>query len=197
MRLPRDLARYIDIMFRPGSATRKLMELDDGFVFYYKATIVPVILFLLLSFILSGYAVGFFQLVSYAAFLWIVVPIVIIIQAAIMHFVCNFALKEFKRGYYETMAASIYAAIPIIFISWLLPISLLGPALFVISLIWSFLVLVIALSNLQRISRLNAVLAVFLTYAFEIIVATLLSMLLVLGVFGILSGLLGFAGLHV
>lgn len=189
----KDLSRAINVMLRPGSNTRRMMDLEEGFSFYYKVSIVPIALFTLLLLIFGSGVASFFEAVSFAAFFWILVPLYIIVQSAIIHFVCNFALKEFKRGYYETMASSIYGAVVFVFFSCLMAIPTIGPLAFAIALLWGFLTFIVALSNLQKVSRLSALIAVIVTYIFELVVTIVIAIMLMFGVFAMFSNMLGIA----
>ena len=188
----KDLSRSFGIMVRPGSSTKRMMDLEEGFSFYYKVSILPIVLFLFFSLVFGYGTAAFFEVTSFALFFWILVPLYIIVQSAIIHFVCNFALKEFKRGYYETMAASIYGAIPFMLFSCLMAVPAIGPLAFVVALLWGFFTFIVALSNLQRVSRLSALIAVIVTYVFESIISIVVVIMLALGFFAMFSNMLGF-----
>jgi hypothetical protein len=187
----KDLSRAANVMLRPGSSTRRMMDLEEGFSFYYKVSIVPIVLFAFFLLIFGSGIAAFFETVSFVSFFWIIVPLYIIIQSAIIHFVCNFALKEFKRGYYETMAASIYGAVVFMLSSCLMANPAFGPLAFLIALLWGFFTFIVALSNLQKVSRLSALIAVVITYVFESVITVVIMMMLTFGLFAMFSNMLG------
>ncbi len=186
----KDIYHALDVMLKPTATTKRMMDIESGFAFYYKVSVLSLVLFVVTSLIFN-YSGAVFAVIAFAALYWIMVPLYIIIQSAIFQFVCNFVLKEFKRGYDETMAAFVYSMIPLLMLAWLSSVPAIGALAVAIGLVWALFILIIALSNLQRVSRLSAFVAIILTLIVEFVLFGLLAVVFALGVFGVFSGMLG------
>ena len=155
----------LDAILHPWETTKKSMDVGEAYMFYYKATVVPLVVYILLSLLLFGVAapalsaypflsnfVGFGwagAIIIPIVVLWILVPILIFIQAAVLHIVGAFITKQFKQGFDKTLNASMYSKLPSALFGYLWAVPLAVPLLLIFG-IWDFIVSLIALANQQK-----------------------------------------------
>ncbi len=218
-----DLQKAMNIMQNPGKATMKGMKPADAFAYYYKLTIVPLILYILIAVAFTAvFGNAFGQAFNYAVtritsivsptsvqllptntqlasaiasafgvyadvaypiiFLWVLLPIAIVIFSVFYQGVGAFfgtASKKFDA----TLAAVIYGVSPLVLFYWLLTIAFVGPSIYAIVLIWGLVVMIAALANQHRTTRLRAFVTMvlstlFLLIAISIVVGLIVSLAL-------------------
>ncbi len=167
-----DFKHAINVMVHPDKETKSYTwKTGRGAIGrYYKVMLIPMILQIIFALILGNFVGGIFRSVlgtmvgstfttitAYTAYVAgfilvtyiILIPLGLVIAAGIMHLIGR-GLKLFKNKSYDaTLGAMVYGIMPAIVLSWIPYISLLG-------CLWSIAVMVIAISNLQKISRAAA-----------------------------------------
>ena len=162
-----------NVVFRPGENTSRKMSTGDAFALYYKFSVIPVVLFIILLYAALSIALAIFSkmpvigstltligdigilgIIAFAIlWFWVFVPIGILIQAALYQLVGGMLLGKFKGGYSGTVTACVYAAFPGLMIAWLSLIPVLGGLLSFIFGIYSVYILVTALANQHKTTR--------------------------------------------
>ncbi|MGC8662733.1 MAG: YIP1 family protein [Candidatus Micrarchaeia archaeon] len=173
------LKEGFDIIMHPTNASYKNRDIKEMLIFYYMLSIVPLIIFVAISFAemnINGLLIGI-------ASILVISPIGFFISALLYH-AFGKLFKFFKKSYQDTFAATIYGSIPSIIFVWLSATQITSYLLIIFG-IWSFIVTVFALANKQNTTPLKAF-AVILTTIIVIIIimfAILIPTLLELGVF--------------
>lgn len=178
-----DIKRGIDSVFHPDRNTKTGMSLGRALSFYYEFSILPFITFVIVASLMLYLNAAVFNTVPFLSMLygstlgvvavaiaavllfWILVPIGFLINAAIYQVVGKYFLKVWKGDYSKTFMATMFGSLPIILFYWLMPIPILGAIAIAVFAIWSFVVLIIALSNAQKVSRLQSVGVVLISAA--------------------------------
>ena len=165
-----------NIFSKPGSITGRKQSIGESLAFYYKVSIIPLLLFMFFSYIFffnsPVYAYNYpifaiinvpYLVVIWAILLiWVIIPVSIFINAFLYQLIGNHFLKIWNGSYEKTFAAAMFGEIPAVALIWLMPIPVAN-IIFVLAALWGFGVLVVALSEQQKISRLRALGAVVIT----------------------------------
>lgn len=187
-----DLKKAIDIIMHPGKSTAKKMKIVDSYKLYYKVSVVPAIIFVILATLATSVIASLFASIGISAgvataalvllglvFLWILAPIELLIDAAILHLFGKFLLKTFKGTFEDTFAGLVYGQLAVLSLFWVaLIFFLISPVLTLLILVllalWGIVVMIIALANLNKTSRL----AVIGTFVVEVVVILIIEFLL-------------------
>ena len=110
------------------------------------------------SFMINQYGLIYFQfweLITVINFIHLLigVPLSILFSAAIYQALGKYVFKKFKSGYENTLTAVMYNELPVIAVTWLGSISILGPLSGVVAIVYSIYVLVVSLSLQQKVSK--------------------------------------------
>lgn len=168
-----DYRNVINSMLHPGAATKKTMDIGEAIVYFWKGAAIPFILLFLESLLLGGLIgallssllssvpglgalLGAGLAVFVIVYFVILVPIAIIVGAAILHFFGRYIFKFFKNGFNNTLSAIAYGETAAFSLAWLGPLA-------IISCIWGFIVEILALANQQAMSSLKAFGTILLT----------------------------------
>jgi hypothetical protein len=176
MDLRRRLEDGINVALHPEKATAEKSGVFDALEFYYYASVIPMIAgaaaVVLLGAAAFGFSYFFFSsmpfysilagagilvfvlalLALFVAYMWILVPLSFFVNAAIFQFFGRYVFRQFKRGYSRTYSAVVYGSMP----QTLLVFLLVVPFVNLIVWLWGFVVLVVALSNQQKITKIRA-----------------------------------------
>ncbi len=187
-----DLRKGVGVVFSPQENARKGMKVANALRFYYEFSLLPFIAFIIIGSLVAHFGIS---LPSYATILpmlynpafsviaivisaivlfWILVPIGFFISAAIYQVVGYNFLHAWKGDFSKTFTAVMFGQLPFVLFYWLMPVPILGELALMVLAVWSVVVLVIALSSIQMLSRLAAVGVVFVSVALAVIVAMLL-----------------------
>ena len=165
-----ELKEGFNIMLHPKSATQKKRKIGEALLFYYKISIIPLLLYIILSLVMLIYvaglsAVGMFffgMLAMYGILMFVVIiPIFIFVIAFIFH-IFGKLFEVFNNPYSNTFTATVYGALPTILFYWLNLVPL-GSWVLKIFDIWAFIITIFALVNQQKTSALKV---------FEVIIGT-------------------------
>jgi len=179
-----ELKEGFNMMLHPNSATQKERKIGEALAFYYKISIIPLILYIIFALVIpkAPTTLGVFSglisgvgIISGIIDILIFTPIASFISALIIH-IFGKLFRAFSNPYSNTFTANVYGEVPAILFYWLLPIMSL---LLVIFAIWSFIVLIIAVANQQKTSKLKAFGVIFA----PAIIALAIALLFALGIF--------------
>lgn len=198
MRFVEDYEDAVQVSMHPLVATRKSMSFEKSFATYYKTSALPLAIMViaeilfgsvtssiinrallsypLLSTLSAWIATGFVVLlvVGTILFMWVIVPIGLLIDALLLHFFGKYIFKNYKNNFESTLSAVVYATMPFLMLSWLMLIPLLGLLLLLIAAVWDFIVLVYAIANLHKITRRTAVLTIVGSWILALIIKAVL-----------------------
>jgi len=160
-----ELKEGFNIMLHPGNATQKERKLGEALAFYYKISIIPLILYIILALVvpstsatgLSALSTGLFSgMLAIGGILMflIIIPISLFVTAFLYHLFGKL-FKVFSNPYSNTFTATVYGIVPTILFYWLSPVPL-GSLVLIIFEIWAFIVMILALANQQKTSALKA-----------------------------------------
>ena len=176
MELRERLEDGINVALHPEKATSVRRGVFDALEFYYYASAVPMIAgaaaVVLLGVAIFGFSYFFFSsmpfysiiagagmvvfvlalLALFVAYMWILVPLSFFINAAIFQFFGRYVFRQFKREYSRTYSAIVYGSMPQTLLVFLLAI----PFVNLMVWLWGFVVLIVALSNQQKVSKARA-----------------------------------------
>ncbi len=182
-----------DIITNPGKATAT-MSMGEALGFYYRASILPVIVAIIVGFVVgylagnllgsvfgslgallssgTGAAVGLLVAVLAALYLLVLVPVGMVIDAAIYQLFAKVIFKVWKGAFNKTFTAITYGMMPVLLFFWLALIPIVNLLLIVVGL-WSIAVFVISLSTQHKVSAWRALGGVVLTWV--VVVAIMLA----------------------
>ena len=165
-----EIKEQLNVMLHPGSAI-KSRSVGDSLKYYYKLAFIPMVLSLILVYI-AGAALGSvmsflgmsalssssIMLILGLILLLILVlePIGLFINAAILQAIGGNLFKAFKGRYNDTFSAITYASCTGILFIWVLVVPLIGFLIFAILGVWSFIIEIIGIAKMQKVSRLAA-----------------------------------------
>ncbi|MFP3278402.1 MAG: YIP1 family protein [Candidatus Micrarchaeota archaeon] len=186
-----ELKEGFNIMLHPGNATQKERKLGEALAFYYKISIIPLILYIILALVVppksaaglsivsSGLFSGMLAITGILMFL-VIIPISLFVTAFLYH-IFGKLFKVFSNPYSNTFTATVYGIVPTILFYWLSPIPL-GALVLIIFEIWAFIIMILALARQQKTSALKAFAVIIVTaiiigiIAFIIGLGTILSL---------------------
>ena len=175
-----ELKEGFNIMVHPDSATQKKRKIGEALLFYYKVSIVPLILYIIFALVVPPTSINLItgtvsssMLVLWGLlFIFILMPIGIFFTSLLYHLFGKL-FKIFRNPYSNTFTATVYGIVPYILFFWLIPSSL-EPFLLIIFDIWSFVIMVVALRYQQKTSTYKAVGIVIATYIILILILHIL-----------------------
>ncbi len=169
------------VLLHPGKETKRSMGIGDALKFYYSVMIIPMIIGIIFGAVMGVISPGLMavSIVGVIIYYLIMFPLSILVNAGIYHVIIGKLFKMYKGKYDKVVSAFTYAIMPMVLVYWIiLPItggatalnsgSVLGSAatigaafafglvLAIIFGIWSFVVMVMGLSNQLNMSRLKA-----------------------------------------
>ncbi|MGI0141798.1 MAG: YIP1 family protein [Candidatus Micrarchaeales archaeon] len=196
-----DLRFAYSILFRPASAAKKNFTARQFLGLYYKLTVIPFIIYLVIGALLIQFGASsistslaglasIFPIATALAYpllilsgvliFWIAIPIGFAIDAFIYQIVGKLFLNVWKGNYDKTFVAAGFAVMPAMLFYWLLSIPILNVLYIIVVGIWEIVLLVIALSVQQKVSRLQA----FASVLSGLVLAILVVLLIVVGIIG-------------
>ena len=143
----------------------KAMGVGEAFGFYYKASLIPMILTIIVAAILGSVIGGVFgsifgvlstgilsgilslgfsvvAIIFVIIMFWIITPISILITSLIYH-LFGVLLKQYKQGYNATLSALVYAEMVTVLLFFLLGIPFLGIVIAIIVGIWGLVSVIV------------------------------------------------------
>ncbi len=171
----KDLRSGLAVMLHPGDNTKKTMEIGAAYAWYYRVTAIPLVILIIFA---LAVATAFYAspiaavssvvglgvvaaIVLPILFMWVLIPINIFISAGLFHIVAGW-MGEFKGDFEKTLSAVVYSKMP----SSIFLFTLIAPAILVVApvfAIWELVVLLLALSNQQKVKWTVALGVVLIT----------------------------------
>lgn len=162
----------VDIVLHPVRSTSMKMTIKESLKFYFSIMIIPMILGIILSIIIQ---IWYVSLVVVLYFL-LIFPISILVNAGIYHIIIGRIFRFYKGNYTRVVNAFTFSLVPTVFIYWIvIPLVfnsnfmifklgasatttsvLVGFVLITIIEVWSFIIMLFALSNQLSISKLKS-----------------------------------------
>lgn len=162
----------IGAAMHPSKETRKQMSTKQAIAFYYKFSLIPVAIAIIIALAASAllgatssllgiysHMPTHFALLSVLLpilILWVLVPVGFLINALFLQLIGRNLFNSFKGRYSNSITALVYGEMPAVGLFWTGFIPIIGTVILVIAGIWGFIVQIIALSNQQKTSRLVA-----------------------------------------
>ncbi|MCL5117217.1 MAG: YIP1 family protein [Candidatus Marsarchaeota archaeon] len=188
------LSKICGIFLEPGKATSGNWDLKKVFKFYFAAATLGFLLFLLFGFLaynsgtffrsniiplfnyfaITGTNVYAAILVSGLALFFIFIPIGAIIDAWLYQIFGKYLLRAWNGSYNKTLVAVLFSMFPMVLGYWILFVPGIRFLGFAVIAIWELVILIIALASQHDISRVNAIVTLFTTLAFLVLIALLL-----------------------
>ncbi len=159
-----DLNRAFNvILFRVKTEAFRIMSIKESLAFYYKYSLLPLVLLIIMSYTLNRTLLSIFPgfsstggvVAASLVLVWIGVPVFMLIQSAFLY-VIGMMLKFYKNDFPRTFASVVYGSVPLVLLLWLTSIPVYGKFLLLAIEIWSFVILFIALSEQHGISVFRA-----------------------------------------
>ncbi len=179
-----DFRTGLGIAFRPNENASVKLSVGEALSLYYKFSVIPLILFIIVGyFALQGFSsmlasqtgmwASFVQLAQPLAshaltlmitisigFFWILLPIALLVQAALYQFVGGI-FGKFKGGYSASLSAVVFAMLPNVLVAWLSFVPVLGFIIALFASVYGLYVLIVALEK-QHKTTSGSALAVWL-----------------------------------
>lgn len=186
MSLLDDFKKGIDVSLHPDTGTKAKMTSSDALMMYYKFSVIPVIISVLIVLILGSLIFHALQytlfswvttiilVIFVAVYFWIMIPIGMLVIAVIYH-VIGKILGFFKGSYSNTLTAVVYSNLLPAGVIWILIIPILGWLLMALIGLWSIYVLCMAFANQHKTTALKG----FIVYVVPVILTVLLIAFLV------------------
>jgi len=158
-----ELKEGFNIMLHPKSATQKKRKIGEAVAFYYKISIIPLLLYIILSLAMLIYAAGlsdagmyfFGMLATYGILMFVVIIPIFIFVISFIYQIFGKLFKVFNNPYSNTFTATVYGALPTILFYWL-NIVPSGSSVLIIFELWTFIIMVFALAKQQKTSIIKA-----------------------------------------
>ena len=181
----------IDAALHPAKGTKAKMTVLEALTFYYKFSLIPLILLIVISLIVIallpqaaaqlqqlGSAGNVFVVVALIFYLWLAIPIGILIEALIYHIIGK-VLGFFSGTYSNTFTAVVFSTLPVIGVVWLIFLPVIGSIVVFVASIWSIYVISVAFSNQHKTTVLKGFLVWLILFIIAIVLAFLLASALV------------------
>lgn len=97
-------------------------------------------------------------------FLLVLVPVSILVNAAIYQLVGRRLLMTYARGYGKTFSAIMYSYMPFLLFSWTFFVPVLKIVFLPIVAVWQLVIFIIAAANQQKITRMQSFTTYFATF---------------------------------
>jgi hypothetical protein len=204
-----ELKFFWRVMCDPAGHTKRKLDTGSALKLYYTVAILPFIAYIVFGFLAIALGVNvhvfgastwlfslqpfftslsYFMVVASAIVLFFVaLPLGIAIDALIYQVVGKMFLGAWKGTYEKTFSALVFSTFPLLLLFWMSLIPFLNSAFIILAPLWSIVVLVVALSSQQNVTRLNA----FLIMLVKSILVALVLILLGLSVFASLAYVFG------
>lgn len=195
------IKEQLNVMMHPSSIKSK--DVMGALAYYYKISIVPVIILLLLTTVFASsitsafssipglsFLAGIGIVVVYALILllaWVLEPIGLLIGAGILQVIGGNLFKVFKGRYNDTLTVFVYGASAGALFVWLTVIPIIGSLISLVISLWALIIYIVGLATVHKTSRLAAfgiiVVAWIIVGILFAIVAVILGSLFALGAY--------------
>lgn len=189
----KDVRKSFRVLCSPGKESAAKMDVMGALKFYYGASLIPLLLFLVIGFAVMSFGMlpnllranpalsalmpnmgmNVLLVVLAVVYFWLLVPIGFFINSAVYQLVGKYFLRLFKEDYERTFTAMVFGSMPLLLLFWLFVVPGVNLLAFIVLPVWAFVVEVIALSSQQRITRLQSIGAMAVIAALVLLVALL------------------------
>ncbi len=204
MKTSNPFVKGVMAVFHPGKETTVNLDLWGSLKVYYSMAILSIVLAAIAIAVMSALgiysggglnpfgrsiaammpvSIPIVSIVSAIIGIFVAVPIILFIVAIVYQLIGKNFLNAWRGGYEKTFAAVMFSLMPTLLFYWAISIPVIGIFLAFIFGIWSFVVLVIALSSQHRIERSKSVIVVLVGEIFSIALVLILMMVFALGIF--------------
>ncbi len=172
MNFGEDLKRGYSALLHPGSESKPAFSIGRTLGFYYELTAIPFVLYVVIGYIMASLGLNTTLMPFYGSFssigvlpallltavlyFWILVPIGLFLDAVIYHLVGRNFLRLWNGNYERTFTAVMFGALPVMLFYWLVSIPVVNALYLGIMGVWGLVVLTVALSNQQKVKRIEA-----------------------------------------
>lgn len=170
-----ELRFFWNLVWHPEKNAKRQLDFGSALKLYYTVAVLPFIAYIIVGSIMVWAGIsthpathlfysfrGLLSTLSYASVViggilifFVILPICIAIDSLIYQLVAKFFLNAWKGDYERTFSALVFALFPLLLLFWLSAIPFLNVFFIILAPVWSIVVLVIALSTQQKITRLN------------------------------------------
>ncbi len=179
---------WIDVLMHPGKATKHVMSISEALKLYYRLSIVPMVLGLVVVCVVGGFnpfgasSRGTFRAmypsllfgvrsvnstlagIAYLMLLFLaLIPIDILINSAAYHLIIGKLFRIYNKKYNSVVTAVLYGTLPSLLVYWLYPAGFFGVIVVAVFGLWGLIVEIISLSSQLGMSRLKT-LGTFVLY---------------------------------
>ncbi len=144
-----------NIILHPSQAKRK-ENITDVLAFYFAVSIIPTILLIVAD---SIFAFNPFLLPLFiisAIIFYAVIPLGVFIDSGIYYLIIKKLFNLYNGDFKDTYTAFIYATLPYILFYWLTVFPVIGGMFFLVILLWDFVIAIVVLSKMFKMSKLKA-----------------------------------------
>lgn len=193
MGFTKDVKKSFRLLFSPGKEAAAKKDVLGALKFYYGASLIPLLLFLVIGYVVMSLGflpgtLGMFPMASHlmtgaslnvllvafaVVYFWLLIPIGFFINSLFYQLVGKYFLKLFKEDYERTFTAMVFGSMPLLLLYWLFVVPGVNLLAFVVLPVWTLVVEAIALSAQQRITRLQSVATMAVLAGLAVLVALL------------------------
>jgi hypothetical protein len=193
-----ELKFFWRVMCDPAGHAKRKLDTGEALKLYYTVAVLPFIAYIVFGFIavalgITVHSFGmhtwlyslqpfvsslsyFIVFASAIVLFFVALPLGIAIDALIYQIVGKIFLKAWKGTYEKTFTAIVFATFPLLLFLWLSLIPFLNSVFIIIAPLWSIVILVVALSSQQNITRMDAFLMMLIKSVLVVLVLTLLGL---------------------
>lgn len=161
------LKKGLDAFMHPVKGTAKKMKLGDALGMYYRFSVIPLIIFIVLGFLVTALVASGLSsfgntglagiattalVVGAIVLFWIVLPIGMLIESIILHLVGK-VMNDFKGDFENTFTAVVFSIFGTVAVLWMVFIPVIGGAIVAAFGLASVYVAVVALGNQHKTSN--------------------------------------------
>lgn len=173
----------------------KPMTAGGAIAAYYKVSVIPVIVAIIIGAIVGGLTAGGLGVVgvvvSLAIGYWVLVPIGLIIAAALYQLFAKFITRMVTGDFSKTMMALVYGVMPTLVFVWFAPIPIIGQLVLFLLAIYGAVIAFVALTKLHNAPMGRVFVGFFITAIICLLVLLAVAYTLVAPYLGALSTLGG------
>ncbi len=161
----------------------KALSIGDALKFYYKATLIPLVLAIILGAIVAAVGSQFISpffsfgiagaaalgILSPILLIWVFQPLGALVLAGVYHLFGKL-FGQFKQDYTKTFNALLYVEFVTALVAWITVIPILGWIVLIVASVWSFVSIIVWISRFQKISLLASFLVIIGTVIVIVII---------------------------
>jgi hypothetical protein len=206
-----ELRFFWNLVWNPGKYSKRQLDFWSAVKLYYTMAVLPFIAYVVIGSLriaagdgvhrfgastLLAHLGPLFTSLSYLSLIWggillffIALPLGIAIDAIIYQIIAKHFLKVWKGSYDRTFTALVFGLFPLLLLLWIGVIPIFNLLFIIVAPIWSLVVIVIALSEQQKITRLNALLVMLIKSLLVLLVFALIGISIFASLAYVLSNL--------